>query len=158
MAKRQHAVKRAEQRFSRSPAGDALSALVVQVLRLGGLLTATGDALAKPSGQTSARWQVLAAAENAPATVARIARMLGVTRQSVQRVADLLEHDGLTAYDDNPQDLRAKLVRLTPRGRSTLAAIQAAQCKWADELGAEIGELDLRRATRVLERIALTLR
>ncbi len=154
MAKRQHAVKTVDRHGSRSPAGDAFSALVIQVLRLSGLLTAAGDALAKPSGQTSARWQVLAAAENAPATVAQIARMLGLTRQSVQRVADLLERDGLAVFDENPQDLRAELLRLTPRGRSALATIQAAQCTWADELGAKIGEAHLRRAREVLERVS----
>src|SRR4030095_14476614 len=153
MVKRQHAVK-----IDRSPAGDAFSALVVQVLKLSGLLTAAGDALAKPAGQTSARWQVLAAAENGPATVAQIARMLGLTRQSVQRLADLLAHDGLAAYEDNPNHLRAQLFRLTPRARSVLAIIQTAQCKWADELGAQIGKAKLRRATEVLERVSSALR
>ncbi len=54
-----------------------------------GLLTAAGDVLARPAGQTSARWQVLAAVEDAPATVADVARALGLARQSVQREADL---------------------------------------------------------------------
>src|SRR5215468_11126372 len=98
MAKRQHAVKRSPS-LSRTPAGDAMSGLAITVLRLGGLLTEAGDALAKPAGQSSARWQVLAAVENGPATVARIARWLGLARQSVQRVADLLEKDGLCSYE-----------------------------------------------------------
>src|SRR5262245_27834345 len=66
MRKRQHAVNSGRRPAVRSPAGDAFSALVVQVLRLGGLLTAAGDALSKPAGQSSARWQVLAAADYAP--------------------------------------------------------------------------------------------
>src|SRR5215831_8532602 len=105
MAKRQHAVKRGEHR---SPAGDAFSVLVIQVLRLGGMLTAAGDDLAEPAGQTSARWQVLAAAENAPTTVAQIARALSLARQSVQRVADLLERDDLVVYQENPEHQRAQ--------------------------------------------------
>src|SRR6476659_9181886 len=109
MVKRQHAVKRPTERSVRSPSGDAFSSLVVQVLRLGGLLTAAGDALAAPAGQTSARWQVMAGAEHAPMTVAQIARRLGLTRQSVQRVADLLEREGLAIYEDNPDDMRAQL-------------------------------------------------
>jgi DNA-binding MarR family transcriptional regulator len=137
----------------RSPAGDAFSALVIRVLRLGGLLTAVGDRLAEPAGQTSARWQVLAAAEYAPGTVAQIARALGLARQSVQRVADLLERDGLAAYEDNPNDLRAKRLCLTPRGRAALATIQKAQRVWADELGASVGTADLRRASDVLDRV-----
>ena len=151
MPKRQHAVNSAPPR--RSPAGDAFSGLAIRVLRLGGLLGAAGDALARPAGQSSARWQVLAAAEHGPATVAQVARLLGLTRQSVQRVADLLEREGLAAYRDNPADQRAMLLHLTPRGRSVLASIQEAQRGWADALGAEVGEADLRRASAVLDRV-----
>ena len=43
---------------SRTLAGDALSELVVHVFRLNGLLVSSGDALAQPAGQTSARWRV----------------------------------------------------------------------------------------------------
>lgn len=167
MARRQHAVKRDEPPSRRtpkasgptrrSPAGDAFSVLVIQVLRLSGMVSAAGDALAEPAGQTSARWQVLAAAENAPTTVAQIARILSLARQSVQRVADLLERDGLIVYEENPEHQRAQLVRLTARGRTTLATIQSAQRVWADELGAEIGASDLRRASGVLERVLFAL-
>ena len=162
MATRQHAVK-SENRPSparagaRTAAGDALAAVAIRVLRLAGPLTAAGDALARPAGQTSARWQVLAAADNAPATVADIARMLGLARQSVQRVADVLADEGLVDTQDNPDHARAKLLRLAPRGRAALATIQAAQRAWADALGAEIGEAELRRATPALDRLLAAL-
>ena len=155
MGKRQHAVKL--KNATRTPAGDALSGFAFRVLRLGGLLTSEGDRLAAPAGQTSARWQVLAAAEHAPATVANIARALGLARQSVQRIADVLAREGLVAYDDNPDHARAKLVRLAPRGRTALTAIQAAQRTWADELGAEIGEAELKRAIPVLDSVLAAL-
>src|SRR5579859_5648968 len=157
MPDRQHAVKLRKEVSPRSPAGDALSALVVQVLRLSGLITAAGDALAKPAGQTSARWQVLAGAEHAPMTVAQIARRLGLARQSVQRVADVLEREGLVAYEDNPDDQRAQRLRLLPRGRSALDVIQKAQRIWANALGAKLGEADVRRAGEVLDRFAAAL-
>jgi DNA-binding MarR family transcriptional regulator len=158
MRKRQHTVKRDERRpRARTPAGDAFSVLAIQVLRLSGLLTAAGDALAAPAGQTSARWQVLAAVEHGTATVAAIARALNLARQSVQRVADVLADEGLTSYEDNPDHLRAKLLRLTPGGRAALTAIQDAQRAWADDLGAELGEADLRRAAAVLDRVLASL-
>ena len=138
---------------SRTPAGDAFTALVVQVLRLNGLLVAAGDELARPAGQTSARWQVLGIIEHGPATVAQVARALGLARQSVQRVADLLEHDGLAEYISNPSDRRADLLQLTAAGRAALRTIQSAQRTWADALGAEIGEDELRRASEVLGRV-----
>jgi DNA-binding MarR family transcriptional regulator len=141
----------------RTAAGDAVSLLAVQVLKLAGMLIDAGDALAAPSGQTSARWRVLAAIEEEPATVAAIARALGQARQSVQRVADLLAAEGLTTYDDNPDHRRAMLLRLTTRGRSTLRAIQAAQRGWADELGGAVGERELRAASVTLSRLTEAL-
>ncbi len=137
---------------TRTPAGDAFSRLVVQVFRLNGVLTAAGDEMARPAGQTSARWQVLAAADHAPMTVAQIARALNLARQSVQRVADLLVDDGLAAYVENPGHRRAKLVSLTPAGRKALRTIQAAQRVWADAIGARVGEAELARANTTLDK------
>ena len=143
---------------SRTAAGDAFSILVIQAFQLNGLLTAAGDAIARPAGQTTARWQVLAAIESEPATVAQVARALGLARQSVQRTADLLVRDGLAAYEDNPAHRRAKLLRVSDSGRAALATIQEAQRRWADELGRAIGERDLRRASDVLDRTIAALR
>jgi DNA-binding MarR family transcriptional regulator len=127
--------------------------VAILILRLAGHLTTAGDELARPAGQTSARWQVLAAAENEPVTVAQIARALGLARQSVQRVADLLAEEGLAAYQENPAHRRAKLLWLLPKGRAVLRAIQAAQQPWADRMGAQVGQVDLRRAAEILERL-----
>jgi DNA-binding MarR family transcriptional regulator len=140
---RQHAVK----------SDAAFRALVVQVFRLNGMLTAAGDALAAPAGQTSARWRVLAAVEEEPMTVAQIARAWSLARQSVQRVADLLDRDGLIAYQDNPAHRRASLVALTPEGRAALARIQKAQRAWAKAVGEEVGARDLETASALLARV-----
>jgi DNA-binding MarR family transcriptional regulator len=137
----------------RTLAGDAFTTLVVKILRLNGHLTAAGDALSRPAGQSSARWQVMGVAEHGPVTVAQIARVLGLARQSVQRVADLLERDGLAGYIPNAADRRADLLELTAEGLDALRAIQAAQRTWADALGAEIGADELRRASEVLGRV-----
>ena len=158
LSNRQDAVKSEGRGSSRTPAGEALSSFVVQVFQLHGLLTAAGDALARPAGQTSARWRVLAAVEEGPMTVSQIARAWGLARQSVQRVADALVREGWAAYQENPGHRRAQLVRLTPRGRRALRRIQAAQRSWADDLGAEIGEEDLREASSVLAHALLALR
>jgi DNA-binding MarR family transcriptional regulator len=141
----------------RSSAGESVAQLAVRLLRLEGLLTAAGDALAAPTGQSSARWRVLAAVEDAPRTVAQIARAWSLARQSVQRVADLLARDGLVAYEENPEHRRAKLVRLTAKGEATLHEIQAAQRRWADELGERLVERDLQTVNRILSDILDTL-
>ena len=136
----------------RTAAGDVFAAFSMSVIRLAAHLSAEGDALAKPSGQTSARWQVLAAASHANMSVADIGRILGLARQGVQRIADLLETEGLVRYEENPAHQRAKLLTLTPEGEATLHDIQLRQTVWADALGAEIGASDLRTATSTLTR------
>ena len=85
--------------------------------------------------------------------MARIARLLELARQSVQQIADLLAREELTSYEDNPDHLRAKLIRLEPRGQIVLAKIQAAQRVWADELGAALGARDLKHASDLLDRV-----
>jgi DNA-binding MarR family transcriptional regulator len=130
---------------------------VVQVFRLDGALAAAGDALARPAGQTTARWRVLAAIEQKPLTVAQIARVWSLARQSVQRIADVLDAEGLLTFTDNPDDRRARLATLTPAGRKVLAQIQAAQLAWANELGEQIGAADLDAAAAVLARLLAVL-
>lgn len=154
LPKRQHAVTDASRR---SAAGKALSRLVVQVFRLDGALTAVGDALARPAGQSTARWRVLAAVEDEPRTVAQIARAWSLARQSVQRVADALEQDGLVTFEDNPDHRRAKLLRLTRKGTKALAQIQTAQERWATELGKQIGVANLDAANEVLANVLATV-
>jgi DNA-binding MarR family transcriptional regulator len=145
---RQHAVKSPG---PRSPAGEAFNDVLVQIIRLNRRFTAAAETLTRPAGQTLARWLVLGECKESPATVSDIARRLYLARQSVQRVADVLEHDGLCAYRDNPRHRRAKLLELTPAGRSALARIEAAQREWSDALGARIGERVLRQAHAALE-------
>jgi DNA-binding MarR family transcriptional regulator len=157
LSTRQHAVK-TPALDSRSAAGDAVTALVIPIIQLRGHFTRAGEAIARTGGQTLARWLVLETVASAPATVAQVARALGLTRQSVQRVADLLARDGLTEYIENPKHERSKLVRPTARGLGTLRAIQAAQRVWADGVGAEVGEADLRHASRVVNRLTRALR
>jgi DNA-binding MarR family transcriptional regulator len=142
---------------ARTPAGDALSWLVVQVMQLNGLLIAAGDELAAPAGQTAARWQVLAAVEGAPRSVAQIARLMNLARQSVQRVADLLVQDGLASFEDNPAHARAKLLALAPAGRAALHTIQAGQKAWANALAAQMDEAGLRAASAVLGELGTLL-
>lgn len=134
----------------RTPAGDAFATFAISVLRLAGHLQNAGDALARPAGQTSARWQVLAAADHAPMSVADAGRALGMTRQGVQRIADLLEKEGLIAYADNPAHQRAKLMVLTPAGSGALDIIKARQAIWANALGEVLGKKDIAQATQTV--------
>src|SRR6476620_1451369 len=90
---------------TRSPAGDALTDLVLPVFELNGEFLAAAKGIAEPAGLTPAWWQVLGATLTEPLPVAEIARRvgLGLARQSVQRTADLLVDQGWATYRDNPQ-------------------------------------------------------
>ena len=158
IAKRQHAVNSQISAPVRSAGGDAISRLAFQILRLSADIATAGDELAKPAGQTSARWQVLAAADHEPSTVADIARALGLTRQSVQRVADLLADEKLVKYEDNPEHQRAKLVRLTAAGSATLQSIQSAQVEWANALAKRVNIADVIKASETLDQIMNQIR
>ncbi len=151
--KRQHAVKQQSARPERTPEGEAFSALIAQVFQLNGRLLTIGESLSAPAKQSSARWQVLASVEHEPRSVASIARVLGLARQSVQRVADLLEQDGLAQYSENPSHQRAKLLQLTPAGHAALETIAIAQHAWANRMGAQLTLPFLRRANSALERL-----
>jgi DNA-binding MarR family transcriptional regulator len=142
-----------KERSSAARAIRALNALIVQVTRLNGLLIAAGEIMAASANQTHARWQVLATIEHHPASVAEIARALGLARQSVQRVADVLVEKGLAEYRDNPGHRRAQLLRLSIEGADALQEIQMLQELWAHSVSHPIGEEALRRATHTLGRV-----
>ena len=92
-----------------------------------------GEDITQAIGQSSARWQVLGRAYE-PQTVANMARDIGHTRQSVQRVADVLAREGLVVYKDNPADRRAQLLELTPQGLEVLTAIYIRQQEWSQRI------------------------
>ena len=103
--------------------------LVIAVFALNGRLVETGNQLVENLGLTTAWWQVIGALAYAPAPmpVAQIARNMGLARQSVQRVVDLLAERGMVRFAANPQHQRAKLVILTPAGRAALRAAEAVE-------------------------------
>ncbi|MBK5960293.1 MarR family transcriptional regulator [Rhodoplanes elegans] len=116
--------------------GDALTALMLETFRLNGRLLAAGDRLVAPIGLTSARWQVLGAIAMAGrgAPVAHIARDMGLTRQSVQRVVDVMAAEGLVGFAANPHHRRAKLVVLSAHGRATYDAAILRHVGWSNGL------------------------
>ncbi len=136
----------------RTPAGEALTGLILELFRLNGRLLAAGDRLVAPLGMTSARWQVLGAAAlaAAPETVARLARAMGLNRQGVQRIVNELEAEGFVELRPNPHHARAKLVGLTARGRATFAAADRLQAPWVNALAQGRGAAALSAAAALL--------
>ena len=147
--------RRADQ--ARSPAGDALTDLVIRTFRLNGLFLAAAEDMARPAGLTAARWQVLGAVLRAPLTVSGVARAMGLTRQSVQRLADALVADGLAEYADNPRHRRARLLRPTDAGWDAIAVIRPLQHAFTHRVTEGMAAEELRQAVAVMDRLIARL-
>ena len=80
-------------------------------------------AAAQEGGQSLARWQVINVAANGQLTVPDIARRLGLTRQSVQRIAHVLVTDELASLQTNPDRRNSPYLQLTLIGAQTNARI-----------------------------------
>lgn len=139
----------------RTPAGDALTSIVLPAFALNGEFLAAAKDIAEPAGLTPAWWQVLGATLDEPIPVAEIARRvgLGLARQSVQRTADILVEKGWAEYVENPTHARAKLVQPTPEGHDTLAKLRKNQHAYADAVGNEVGEDEILRVLEGMQRI-----
>jgi DNA-binding MarR family transcriptional regulator len=137
----------------------AITDMVLEIFRLNGRLIASGDALVAKIGLTSARWQVLGAIalQAGPLPVVRIADAMGLTRQSVQRIVDALERDGLVAFHPNPHHKRAKLVTLTASGNALYRSAMRLQKPWTRKLAAGIETSSLEAALSVLRKLRTRL-
>lgn len=136
---------------------ELLSAAALTAFRLNGRFLDLAENLARPAGLTAAWWQVLGAVLTAPLPVSAIARDMGITRQAVQRTADLLVDRGLLTYRDNPAHRRAKLVAPTAEGRAAVAAIAPAHLRAARGLVEAMGEDRLADAVAAMETLAKAL-
>ncbi|MGR4852369.1 MarR family winged helix-turn-helix transcriptional regulator [Streptomyces sp. LARHCF252] len=136
---------------------DSLSRSALGVFRLNGQFLAVAEELARPAGLTAAWWQVLGAVLGEPLPVSGIARAMGITRQSVQRIADLLVERGLAEYRPNPAHRRAKLLAPTGEGRAAIARIDPGHAAFADRLAEAFGEAELAEAVQALERLSKVL-
>lgn len=140
-----------------SPNGKTFTEVILEVFRLNGILLEAGNELSHPVGLSSARWQVLGVVEHEPTSVAYVARIMGLTRQSVQQTADALAKDGFITYTENPHHRRSKLMNITPKGRQALDYVQQCQVDWANQIAAPHSLEDLKTAVRVLQQLRESL-
>ena len=129
--------------------------LVLSIFRLNGLLIAEGDALTEKLGLTHARWKVIGAIalSNAGLTVPGVARVLGQSRQAVQRITDVMVVDGLLAYQRNPKHKRSVLITLTEEGNHVYNMLREQQDPWVMENTQEIPMEELDQALRLIRRL-----
>jgi len=128
----------------------AFSHLMQECFRINRRLVIAVEQLTTGTEITGAQWGVLGAFGAAAdlLTVAGAARSLGLARQGVHRVADLLEKKGLIEYRQNPHHRRARLAQVTEAGQALLQQLQQRQSHWARHAA---GELDIRQVEAATE-------
>ena len=140
-----------------SEAGTLLTEVIIATFQLNGRLMEVAQGLAAEGGITAAWWQVLGGVLDEPRTVPDIGRRMGLTRQGVQRVADLLVERGLAEYRPNPAHRRAKLLACTDTGYWAVRQITLAQHPWANRVGADVGAQDLKQTLTTIRRLIAAL-
>ncbi|HHZ08377.1 MAG TPA: MarR family transcriptional regulator, partial [Rhizobiales bacterium] len=140
---------------SMTPDGEAAGRLIYEVLRLHGRLIAAGDALMADLGLSSARWQVLGtvAAGGRPLTVSDLARILGQSRQSLQRLVNEMVGDDLLRFAANPGHKRSPFVEPTEAGRRLHAEVEARRIPWTEGIASRMDGADTLAAARALARL-----
>lgn len=141
----------------RTEGGEALTDVIIATFRLNGWLMDIAQRLARAGGLTATEWRVLGGVLDEPHSVAEIGRLMGMTRQGVQRVADQLVDRGLAEYRPNPAHRRAKLLACTQAGYWAIRRIALVQRPWADHIGAKIGATELQETLTTIRRIVATL-
>lgn len=144
--------------LAHSPKRKLFLDLVLSVFRLNGLLISQGDEMTRDLGLTSARWRVIGvvALSSAGVTVPGIARVLGQSRQAVQRITDVMVADGLLSYAHNPKHRRSVLVTLTEAGKEAYSRLREVQDPWAlsttDDMTVESLETALLVVRRLIQK------
>ncbi|MEX3934213.1 MarR family winged helix-turn-helix transcriptional regulator [Paraburkholderia phymatum] len=139
-------------KIKRTPAGTALTDMILDLFRLNNRLLSAGDRLVVEVGLTSARWQILGtiAAAERPQPVAWLARDIGAHRQNVQRIVNELEAEGLVSFGHNPHHRRAPLVVLTDKGVQTFEDAMRLQVPWVNNLAEDLQIKDIETTHKVI--------
>ena len=136
-----------------SEAAAVLTELIIATFRLNARLMEAAQELAAAGELTAAWWQVLGGVLDEPRSVAEIGRRMGMTRQGVQRVADLLVQRGLAEYRPNPSHRRAKLLACTEAGYWAIRRISVGQLPWSNALGEHFAPDELRATLDTMRRL-----
>jgi|SRR5579871_3561844 len=142
---------------SREQACALVPLIIADIYQLAGQLRRNAEAIARPHGQSQARWHVLSAASAEPKTVPQIARRLGLGRQNVQRVADLLIGEALAAFKPNPDHRTSPYLVLTDAGHTVLKRLMEGAHAYHQELADEHSQAELVLLHRALRRFCEVL-
>lgn len=137
---------------------DKLTKLVFSTFWLNGFFLNAADQITVGSRLTSARWQVLGAVLHEPLTVPAIARNRGLSRQSVQRIADILVTDGFCEYKQNPAHRRSKLLASTDQGLKSIQNLYPNIKTWSKQIEKQVSADTLNSAILSINELISNLR
>jgi DNA-binding MarR family transcriptional regulator len=123
-----------------------------EIFRFNGKLLDVAAGLSTDLGITPTQWQTVAIIRDEPMTVSQISRRIGLRRQSVQHTVGQLLQRSLVEMTTNPRHQRARLVRLTPAGRSLMRELRGRQATLTRIFTADLGY-----TSRNLEEIIVVL-
>lgn len=134
-----------------SPAGAAVTELVLLTFQLNAMLMDAAESMAAEGDMTAAWWQVLGGVLDQPRTLPEIGRRMGMSRQGVRRVAGLLVERGLAEHRPNPAHRRARLLACTEAGYWAIRRITLVAHPWADRVGSHLPVADLEHVNFTLK-------
>ena len=95
---------------------------------------------------------ILLEAAQARSTITDIAALMGGTKQAASKLVGTIRARGYVALTPSADDARAKVVTLTARGRTLMAAVEAIYAELEAEWAARIGATRLATLRKDLER------
>jgi DNA-binding MarR family transcriptional regulator len=133
-------------------AAQSLRQTIEAVRRLFHALAGADGRARDESGITASMRAVLEVLhEGGPRPVPRIARVLGVSRQHVQVVANALMAAGLVETIGNPDHLRSPLLRASPAGARVCEAVRRREGRLLAEAAKRIPGGDLKVTLKTLQ-------
>ena len=132
------------------------SCLCLHAQRAARALARRFDLALKPAGLTSGQFSLLMSLNRPqPAPLGGVAALLAMDRTTLTANLKPLERRNLLEVLIDPADRRARLLRLTPTGRTTLAAAVPIWRKLHAEIESDLADPDrLRAELNVLGRLA----
>ena len=130
--------------------------LILEVFSLHQQLIIAGDGLSAPFALTSAKWKVLGgiALSEKPPTVSQVARKMGLSRQSVQRLCNDLRAFGMLNLLHNPKDKRACCWQLSAKGWDSYRQVMQAQEAWIEQISQGIDLDEVTESTKFLKQFS----
>jgi DNA-binding MarR family transcriptional regulator len=134
-----------------SDSTEGLQPIVNRVFRLHGALLRYGDRIGSRYGITGSQWQVLGVLRRGSSSVAGIARMIDLKRQSVQRTVDMLVEQRLVSMISNPANARSPLAALTVAGQRVATELAREQQLLLGRCAKRLDDAEIATVHRCLE-------